>query len=90
MVRSRAQTEREQRARTVRSRTEGPPDPVTGIFDLIVVIGLSGICAVPVVREDLETGVDTHPYLQPALDTLDDGSPVTTISVSLRASAEMI
>ena len=45
-----------------------------------MVTGLSGICAVPVVREELEHGVDDHPYLQSALDTLDDEIPVATIS----------
>jgi Predicted nucleic acid-binding protein, contains PIN domain len=50
------------------------------IDQLWVVAGLSGICTVPVVREELEHGVDTHPYLQRALDTLDDKIPVATIS----------
>jgi len=50
------------------------------IDQLWVVAGLSGICAVPVVREELEDGVDDHPYLQSALDTLDDEIPVATIS----------
>jgi len=50
------------------------------IDQLWVVAGLSGICAVPVVREELEDGVDDHPYLQSALDTLDDEIPVVTIS----------
>ena len=50
------------------------------IDQLWVVEGLSGICTVPVVREELENGVDDHPYLQPALDTLDDEIPVATIS----------
>jgi hypothetical protein len=50
------------------------------IDQLWVVSGLSGICAVPVVREELETGVTAHPYLQSALDILDDGIPVATIS----------
>jgi hypothetical protein len=45
-----------------------------------VVAGLSGICAVPIVREELENGVDDHPYLQSALDTLDDEIPVVPIS----------
>ena len=34
------------------------------IDQLWVVAGLSGICAVPIVREELENGVDDHPYLQ--------------------------
>jgi predicted nucleic acid-binding protein len=50
------------------------------IDQLWVVGDLSGICTVPVVREELEHGVDTHPYLQEALDTLDDEIPVATIS----------
>ena len=50
------------------------------IDQLWVVAGLSGICTVPVVREELEDGVDDHPYLQSALDTLDDEMPVATIS----------
>ena len=45
-----------------------------------MVTGLSGICAVPVVREELEHGVDDHPYLQSAPDTLDDEIRVATIS----------
>ena len=42
--------------------------------------GLSGICAVPVVQDELRDGVDTHPYLQSALDSLSDEIPVTPIS----------
>jgi predicted nucleic acid-binding protein len=45
-----------------------------------VVADLFGICTVPVVREELEHGVDNHPSLQNALDTLDDEIPVATIS----------
>ena len=51
----------------------------TYIDQLWVVAGLSGICAVPIVREELENGVDDHPYLQSALDTLDDEIPVVPI-----------
>jgi len=50
------------------------------IDQLWVVTGLSGICAVPVVREELGNGVDDYPYLQSALDTLEDEIPVATIS----------
>jgi predicted nucleic acid-binding protein len=59
------------------------------IDQLWVVTGLSGICTVPVVREELENGVDDHPYLQFALDTLDDEVPVVPISdmVANRAAA---
>ena len=49
------------------------------IDQLWVVAGLSGICAVPIVREELENGVDDHPYLQSALDTLNDEIPVVPI-----------
>jgi len=34
------------------------------IGQLWVVAGLSGICTVPVVREELEHGVDNHTYLR--------------------------
>jgi len=50
------------------------------IDQLWVVAALSGICTVPVVREEIEHGVDDHPYLQSALDTLDDEIQVGTIS----------
>jgi predicted nucleic acid-binding protein len=50
------------------------------IDQLWVVADLSRICTVPVVREELKRGVDNHPYLQSALDTLDDEIPVVTIS----------
>jgi predicted nucleic acid-binding protein len=50
------------------------------IDQLWVVSGLSGICTVPVVRDELEHGVDTHQYLQAALDTLNDEITVVTIS----------
>jgi len=50
------------------------------IDQLWVVAGLSGICTVPIIRKELEDGVDDHPYLQSALDTLDDEIPVATIS----------
>ena len=50
------------------------------IDQLWVVASLSGICTVPIVREELEHGVDTHPYLQDALETLDDEISVAPIS----------
>ena len=50
------------------------------VDQLWVVAGLSGICTVPVVRGELEHGVDDHPYLQSALDVLADEIPVATIS----------
>jgi hypothetical protein len=45
-----------------------------------VVAGPSGIRTVPLVREGPEHGVDSHPSLQEALETLDDEIPVATIS----------
>jgi len=53
------------------------------IDQLWVVADLSEICTVPVVCEELEHGIDNHPYLQEALDTLDDEIPVATISDTL-------
>jgi hypothetical protein len=50
------------------------------IDELWVVTELSGICTVPVIREELHHGVDDHPYLQSALDILDFEIPVVTIS----------
>jgi len=50
------------------------------IDQLWVVEGLSGICVVPVVRKELEHGVDEYPHLQSALDVLEDKIPVATIS----------
>jgi hypothetical protein len=47
---------------------------------LWVVSGLSNICTVPVVREELENGVTDHPYLQSALKILDEEIPVVSIS----------
>ena len=45
-----------------------------------LVAELSGICTVPVVREEFHNGVDDHSYLQSALDILDEGIPVVEIS----------
>jgi predicted nucleic acid-binding protein len=50
------------------------------IDQLWVVADLSNICAVPAVREELESGVDDYSYLQSALDLLDDEIPVATVS----------
>ena len=50
------------------------------IDQLWMVTGLSGICAVPVVRKELAHGVDDHPYLQSALNVLADDIPVAKIS----------
>lgn len=53
------------------------------IDQLWVVAGLSGICTVPVVREELHSGVGDHPYLQSALDILNAEIPVATVSESV-------
>jgi predicted nucleic acid-binding protein len=45
-----------------------------------LLVDLSDICTVPVVRRELQIGVENHPYLQAALDKLNDGIPVATIS----------
>jgi predicted nucleic acid-binding protein len=45
-----------------------------------IVAGLSGICTVPFVRDELRRGVKGHSYLQSALNVLDDGIPVAPIS----------
>lgn len=50
------------------------------IDELQVVVNLADVCTVPVVREELENGVDDHPYLQFALTALDDEIPVVPIS----------
>ena len=79
------------RRRLRNDRGDVPPDPsvlnttvlsnFAYIDELWVVADLSGICTVPVVREELENGVGDHPYLQPALDILDDDEiPIARIS----------
>jgi len=50
------------------------------INQLWVIARLFRICTVPVVREELEHGVDCHSYLQTALDILDEEIPVAPIS----------
>ena len=45
-----------------------------------LVADLVGICAVPEVENELEAGVQTHTYLQPALDALNDTIAVAPIS----------
>ena len=45
-----------------------------------VLAALSGICTVPVVREELEAGVADHPYLDPAVDAVEESIPVAPIS----------
>jgi predicted nucleic acid-binding protein len=50
------------------------------IDQLWIVADLSGICTVPIVRQELEHGVDDHPSLQEALDALDNEIPVAPIS----------
>lgn len=50
------------------------------IEQIQLLASLANICAVPVVREELLDGVDNHPYLQSALDSLGEEIPVATIS----------
>ncbi len=50
------------------------------IDHLWVVAEITGICTVPVVREELENGVDDHPSPRSAPDILDDEIPVATVS----------
>lgn len=50
------------------------------VNQLWVLTGLSGICTVPVVREELHNGVDEHSYLQSALDVLNVEIPVAPVS----------
>ncbi|QAU12266.1 twitching motility protein PilT [Halorubrum sp. BOL3-1] len=60
-------------------------------IDQLWVVGeLSGICAVPVVQEELTNGVDEHPYLRSALKTLGDEIPVATIPDSVANREEVI
>ena len=60
------------------------------IDQLWVVARLSGTCTVPIIRKELEDGVDDHPYLQSALDTLDDEIPVATISDTVTNRAAVV
>jgi predicted nucleic acid-binding protein len=60
------------------------------IDQLWVVADLSGICTVPVVRQELEHGVDGHPYLQEALDILDKEIPVAPISDTVANREEVV
>lgn len=45
-----------------------------GQMDLLA--ALPRVCSVPEVRRELRTGMDSYPYLQQALDHLDDTIPV--------------
>lgn len=41
---------------------------------------LAGVCTVPAVREELEDGIDSHPYLRPAVESLGENIPVAPVS----------
>ena len=45
-----------------------------------LIAGLANICTVPVVCEELQNGVSDHPYLQSALDILEQEIPIASIS----------
>lgn len=47
---------------------------------IALLAALTNICTVPVVRDELQAGVETHSYLQPALDALDETIPVVQIA----------
>lgn len=47
---------------------------------VVLPASLAGICTVPVVQEELEDGVDDHPFLRPAVDAVDEEIPVAPIS----------
>jgi len=55
-----------------------------------VITGLSGICAVPVVHEELERGVDDHPYFRLALGFLDDAISVARIPATVTNREEVV
>lgn len=57
---------------------------------LWLITELSGICTVPVVRDELEQGVDAHSYLRSALNLLDDDIPVGTVSRQVRNRATVV
>jgi predicted nucleic acid-binding protein len=45
-----------------------------------LVADLTNVCTVPEVKRELEAGVDSHPYLQPGVDSLHETIPVAPIS----------
>ena len=45
-----------------------------------LIVALANICTVPVVCEELQNGVEDHPYLQSALDILEQEIPIALIS----------
>lgn len=55
-----------------------------------LVADLAGICAVPEVERELDAGVQTHPYLQPALDALHDTIPVAPISETVANREDVV
>jgi len=60
-------------------------------IDRIDLVGdLAGICAVPEVERELDAGVQTHPYLRPALDALHDTIPLVPISETVANREEVV
>lgn len=56
------------------------PSNFASIDRVDLVASLAGICTVPVVQEELEEGVDDHPFLSPAVNAVGDEIPVAPIS----------
>lgn len=50
------------------------------VDQLSVVAGLSGVCTVPVVRAEIERGIENHPYLRAAVDATGETIPIAGIS----------
>ncbi|WP_336035375.1 twitching motility protein PilT [Halobacterium yunchengense] len=55
-----------------------------------LVADLAGICAAPEVEHELDAGVQTHPYLRPALDALHDTIPVAHISETVANREDVV
>jgi len=55
-----------------------------------IIADLDAICTVPVVSEELRAGVETHPYLEPAVAALRDDIPVTEISAAVTNRDEQV
>lgn len=63
------------------------PSNFAYIDRLDLVAGLARVCTVPAVRAELLAGVDSHPYLQRALDHIGDAIPVVSVSEPVATTA---